>query len=209
MDEAHDVDRTRELLRSECETCGAWATFTGRTEWQDGTTYAVLRCPDEGVDFLVWSERGADLLAAYERARAGARADLGVLAVLGKRLATLTRAPEPTPADVRAVTGDLLDPLPLAAGEVRVEGGWLPVVELFWRDVARVRRADLDALFGLGQWLPRVHPGTPHQLAYAVSTPSNPSTPSKVVVFAGFDEVPAPESGARSLLLRVDLPPVQ
>ena len=199
-----DVEQTLDLLRSECETCGAWGMFTGRTQWLDGETYAVVRCPDEGVEFPVWSERGAVVLASYERARAVSRADLGLLRVLGERLATLTRPPEPTDDDVRATVGDLLDPLPLGADAVRVEGGWLPVVELSWDGERQVRRADLDALFGVGRWLPRVHPGTPHPLAYDVPTPG---APSKVVLFGHFSEVPSPESAARSVLLRVDLPP--
>lgn len=198
-----DVERTAELLRSECETCGAWASFTGRTEWSGSETYAVLSCPDEGVEFTVWSEQGADLLASYERARAGRHGDLEHLRVMGERLASLTRPPDPTPEAVRAVVNDLIDPLPVGADDVRVDGGWLPVVELFWHAEPQVRRADLDALFGLGRWLPRVHPGTPHQLAYPVVTPG---APSSVVLFGSFPDVPMPESGARSLLLRVDLP---
>ena len=198
-----DVQSTAELLRSECETCGAWAPFTGRTVWTDGETYAVVRCPEEGVEFTVWSERGAELLASYGRARAGSRDDLGVLRTVGERLALLTRPPDPTPEDVRALVGHLLDPPPLGADEVRLDGGWLPVVELFWSGEPQVRRADLDAMFGLGQWLPRVHPGTPHTLAYPVPTAGAPST---VVVFGSFPGVPTPESGASSLLIRVDLP---
>jgi hypothetical protein len=42
-------------------------------------------------------------------------------------------------------------------------------------------------------------------LAYDAPTPG---APSKVVVFAGFAEVPAPDVGVTSLLWRVDLPPV-
>ena len=199
-----DVEQTLALLRSECETCGAWGVFTGRTQWLDGETYAVVRCPDEGVEFPVWSERGAVVVASYERARAVSRADLGLLLILGERLATLTRPPEPTDDDVRVTVGALLDPLPLGADAVRVEGGWLPVVELSWDGERQVRRADLDALFGVGRWSPRVHPGTPHPLAYDVPTPG---APSKVVLFGHFSEVPSPESAARSVLLRVDLPP--
>lgn len=198
-----DVEETRALLRSECETCGAWATFTGRTQWLDGESYAVLRCPEEGVEFPVWSERGAQVLASYERARALTRADIGVLRILGERLATLSRPPEPTPDDVRSVVGHLLEPPPLGADRVRVDGGWLPVVELFWDASPQLRRADLDALFGLGRWMPRVHPGTPHSLAYDVPAPG---APSAVVVFASFPEVPTPESAAGSVLVRVDLP---
>jgi hypothetical protein len=195
---------TLRLLRSECEVCGAWGVFTGRTEWRDGLTFAVVRCPQEGVDFTVWSERGAAALAAYERARAKARPDLGVVPVIGGRIAHLTRPPEPTPEDVRAAVALPLDPPPLGGTEVRVDGGWLPTIEVRWHE-AEVRRADLDALFGVGQELPRVGPYSPWLLAYEVPTPG---APSRVVVFAGFAEVPAPDAGLTSLLWRVDLPPV-
>jgi hypothetical protein len=202
-DPGQTPSETLRLLRSECEVCGAWGVFTGRTEWHDGLTFAVVRCPQEGVEFTVWSERGATVLAAYERARATSRPDLGVVPVIGGRIAHLTRPPEPTPGDVRAAVGLALDPPPLGAREVLVDGGWLPTVEVRW-DEPEVSRADLDALFGVGQELPRAGPYSPWLLAYDVPTPG---APSKVVVFAGFAEVPAPDVGVTSLLWRVDLPP--
>lgn len=196
-----DVDETRALLRDECHVCGDTGEFTGRTEWHDGVTYAVVRCQGEGVDYTVWSERGADVLAAYERARAVARDDLGLVRVVADGLAGLTRASaDPGEDEVRTACRVPLDPPLLGATTVRVDGGWLPVVELDF-DTAQVRRADLDALFGLGQWLPRVHPGTPHQLAYEAA-----SAASRVVVFASFVDVPQPDSPVTRLMWRVDLP---
>jgi hypothetical protein len=49
-------------LRSECETCGAWSPFTGRTELRDGLRYAVMRCEAEGIDFAVWRPEFDELL---------------------------------------------------------------------------------------------------------------------------------------------------
>ena len=37
---------TLSRLRSECETCGEWSSFTGRTEVREGRTYAIMRCPN-------------------------------------------------------------------------------------------------------------------------------------------------------------------
>jgi hypothetical protein len=65
------VEATLSRLRSECELCGQWSRFTGRTEMRDGRTYAILRCPTDGGEFPVWSQAGEPLLAAYERARGG------------------------------------------------------------------------------------------------------------------------------------------
>ena len=196
--EVTDPERTLALLRSECEVCGAWGVFTGRTEQEAGfrpgdppLTYAVVRCPDEGVDFTVWSRRGAEVLAAYGRASARAHPDLGVVRTLGERLA------------VRAAADDLLHPPPLGSDEVRVAGGRRPTVELVWTGAPVVSRADLDGLFGVGQSLPRTGPQAAHVLAYDVPAPGAPST---VVVFAGFATIPAPESLATRILWRVDLP---
>jgi hypothetical protein len=199
MDEPVDVERTLALLRSECETCGAWGVFTGRTErGADQHVYAVVRCPQEGVEFTVWSARGDAVLEAYERARAVSRADLDLVRRVADALATLTGTP--TADDVRAAAAVPLDPPPLGAAEVRVDGGRIPVVELSWT-TPELRRADLDGLFGVGRWLPRVHPGTPHQLGYDAATAD-----SHVVVFGSFDPVPEPESVVTRLMWRVDLP---
>jgi hypothetical protein len=198
-----DPERTLALLRSECETCGAWGVFTGRTQRSGGLTFAVVRCPDEGIDFTVWSERGAEVLEAYERARGRSRPDLDVLPVLTARLAGLRRPPEPTAEAVRQLLGAALTEHLLGATEVRVEGGWLPTVELVFGTGPGLTRADLDALCGVGRLLPRTGPHAPHVVAHDVPAAEGPS---HVVVFARFGEVPGPEAAVRSLLLRVDLP---
>lgn len=64
------VAATLSQLRSECETCGAWSPFTGRTEQRDGLTYAILSCPNRCAEFSVWSSDREPLVAAYEQARA-------------------------------------------------------------------------------------------------------------------------------------------
>lgn len=61
---------TLSKIRSECEICGTWSSFTGRTELHDGQTYAILRCPNGDGVFPVWNHDREPLIAAYERARA-------------------------------------------------------------------------------------------------------------------------------------------
>lgn len=61
---------TLSSLRSECELCGAWSRFTGRTEFHDGRTYAILRCPGGDGEFPVWNRDREPLVSAYESARA-------------------------------------------------------------------------------------------------------------------------------------------
>ena len=210
MERVTDPARTLELLRSECETCGAWGVFTGRTVREHGMTYAVVRCPDEGVDFPVWSQRGDEVLQAYERARSRARPDVDVVLAMAGRLSRLTRPPEPTADDVRRVLDQPLDPAPLGATELRIDGGWLPTVELVWaRGSAVLTRADLDGLLGVGRLLPRTGPGAAHVVAHDVPAGAGGVVggPAQVVVFARSDELPGPETDVVSLLLRVDLPP--
>jgi hypothetical protein len=64
---------TLSVLRSECELCGAWSPFTGRTQTKDGRTGAVVRCPNGDGEFPVWRKDREPVLAAYERARATLR----------------------------------------------------------------------------------------------------------------------------------------
>lgn len=63
------VATTLSRLRSECETCGEWSTFIGRTEVRDGRTYVIVRCPNGDGDFAVWRRDREPLVDAYERAR--------------------------------------------------------------------------------------------------------------------------------------------
>jgi hypothetical protein len=64
---------TLSKLRSECETCGEWSAFTGRTEVRDGLTFAVVRCPNGDGEFTTWRKDLEPILAAFERARASLR----------------------------------------------------------------------------------------------------------------------------------------
>lgn len=61
---------TLSLLRSECELCGAWSPFTGKTEARDGRTYVFVRCPNGDGEFSVWKRANEALVVAFERARA-------------------------------------------------------------------------------------------------------------------------------------------
>ena len=46
---------TRPQIRTECQTCGGWTNFTGRTKVFDGLTYAITYCPRCRVDIPYWS----------------------------------------------------------------------------------------------------------------------------------------------------------
>jgi hypothetical protein len=64
-----------------------------------------------------------------------------------------------------------------------------------------IARADLDAAFGDGSPLPRVHPGDAHQLAYEVSA----GGPFTCAVFAAFPTDPEAEgAAAHAVVLRPD-----
>ena len=96
------VAATLSRLRSECEMCGAWSTFTGRTDTRDGRTYAIVRCPGGHGEFPVWNRDREPLVTAYERARASVRdpeAYQRALATLtggdGEAIAALVAAPPP------------------------------------------------------------------------------------------------------------------
>lgn len=67
------MNATLSMLRSECETCGAWSPFTGKTQVIAGRTFAVVRCPNDNVEFPVWNARAEAMLAAYAAARDAAK----------------------------------------------------------------------------------------------------------------------------------------
>ena len=46
---------TRPQIRTECQTCGGWTNFTGRTKVINGGTYAITYCPRCRVDIPYWS----------------------------------------------------------------------------------------------------------------------------------------------------------
>lgn len=64
------VSATLSKLRSECELCGAWSSFTGKTDVHNGLTYAIVRCPNGDGEFPVWNRDRDALVTAYEQARA-------------------------------------------------------------------------------------------------------------------------------------------
>ncbi len=62
-------------------------------------------------------------------------------------------------------------------------------------------RAQLDAHFGEGGYVPRLHPESLHKIAYYVEVPG---APWKCAVFAGFKGKPVLEAAASKVLLRRD-----
>jgi hypothetical protein len=67
------VASTMSRLRSECQLCGAWSLFTGRTSMRDGDRYAVVRCPNGHGDFEVWKPDFEPLVTAVENAKRRAK----------------------------------------------------------------------------------------------------------------------------------------
>ena len=68
-DPVSDVRSTLSYLRSECETCGHWSGFTGRTAVRDGRRHVIVRCPNGDGEFAVWRRDREDIVASYEWAR--------------------------------------------------------------------------------------------------------------------------------------------
>ena len=64
-------------------------------------------------------------------------------------------------------------------------------------------RADFDAYFGHGMWLPRVHWDDPHRCAYHVEVPGGTSS---CTVFPSFAEEPTDTAVASGVKLRLDRP---
>ena len=104
------VSATLSKLRSECELCGAWASFTGKTDVHDGLTYAIVRCPNGDGEFPVWNRDREALVTAYEQARATATDPDGYQ----RAFATLTAG---EPAAVAALIASPPPELPLFSVE--------------------------------------------------------------------------------------------
>ncbi len=67
------VASTMSKLRSECQLCGEWSLFTGKTTLRDGDRYILVRCPNGHGDFEVWKRDFEPLVAAVEKAKLRAR----------------------------------------------------------------------------------------------------------------------------------------
>ena len=67
------VASTMSRLRSECQLCGEWSLFTGRTSMREGDRFILVRCPNGHGDFEVWKRDFEPLVAAVEKAKLRAR----------------------------------------------------------------------------------------------------------------------------------------
>lgn len=136
---AERVSATLSKLHSECDLCGAWSSFTGKTETDDadGLTHVIVRCPNGHGEFPVWNRDREALVAAYERARATAmdpeayqRAFATLTDGQGPAVAALVESP---PAELPLFSVEDVA-LPPTATKRWVElvlewGGWRPVPE--------------------------------------------------------------------------------
>jgi len=64
-----EIRFTLSTLRSECDLCGAWSPFTGKTEVRAGRTYVIVRCPNGDGEFSVWKRDNEALVLAFQRAQ--------------------------------------------------------------------------------------------------------------------------------------------
>jgi hypothetical protein len=179
------------LLRTECQTCGAWAEFAGRTSVIDGRTCAIAYCAQCRVDIPFWTSEVETLLKDFDHAR--------FLRAIAERLCRVATGSE---REIRAALALPTSPAPLGARECLITAGVLSraSVELQFSEPP-LARADLERTLGSGQALPRTGPGASHNLAYPVRVAGAPAC---VVVFAAFRELPAPESRPKNILLRID-----
>jgi hypothetical protein len=129
-----------------------------------------------------WSER---LCRLHAGGAADAAAALGIAGTLVERVgATLVEPPPPGCSRLMLVE----------------RNGAIDHVDLAL-DAGAPTRADFDARFGQGAELVRIHPGTPHKLAYHVEVAGAPFT---CEVIARFRDEPAGDTPAIGVLLRRD-----
>jgi hypothetical protein len=95
-----------------------------------------------------------------------------------------------------------LEPPPTGVAEIRVVNhpAGFEYVEMALTGRGPTR-AQLDAHFGAGDSLPRVHPESDHTRAYTVAVPGAPYT---CAVFAAFRAAPAPTTVAKAITFRRD-----
>jgi hypothetical protein len=178
-------------LRTECQTCGGWAEFAGRTSTGGGRAYAIAYCPQCRVDIPFWTPEVDRLLPAFERAQ--------MLNSIARRLCGVVTGAED---EIRAALGMPTAPPPLEARECFITAGVLSRASVeFQFAEAPFARGDLDSVFGKGIALPRTGPGAAHNLVYDVRASA---APARVSVFASFRELPQPSSAVKGVLLRID-----
>jgi hypothetical protein len=180
-------------LRTECQTCGGWAGFTGRTHILEGRTYAVAHCPQCQADIPFWTPQIESRLAALERVR--------LLESIARSLCSVATGTEP---EIRAAlaAANFLPPPEAAACEISAGVLGLAHVRLRFAQPSLLR-ADLDRLFGQGHLLPRTGPFAPHKITYTVSLPG---APASVCLIASFRSAPHPECAPEEFVLRIGSP---
>jgi hypothetical protein len=126
--------------------------------------------------------------------------DAEILLSVAERLCQVVTGAE---AEIRSALAMPTEPPPLRAREVEVCAGVLSraSVELRWSPPV-LKMSEIDRVFGgPGEALPRTGAGASHVFAYPVAVSG---APARVTVFASFAEKPGPETGAKSVLLRID-----
>ncbi len=99
-----------------------------------------------------------------------------------------------------------VDPPPTGATRLTVVGHPIGFVYLEVSLSSRaLTRAKLDAQFGEGRSMPRIHPYNDHRVAYHVEAPGAPFT---CELFASFDREPTGAVAAHAVLLRRDRAPL-
>jgi hypothetical protein len=182
---------TPSTLRTECQTCGDWAEFTGRTSTIGERTYAIAYCAQCRVEIPFWTPHVERLVAAFERAR--------MLRAIAERLCGVATGAE---QEIRAALAMPARPAPLGADECEITAGVLSRASVELRfSRAPLSRNDLDGVFGQAEALPRTGPGAAHNLVYDVRVSGAPAC---VAVFASFHERPLATSEVKRILLRID-----
>ena len=93
-------------LRTECQTCGGWAEFAGRSHVSSDRTYAVAYCPQCDADIPFWTPEVDARLAACDRAH--------VLRSIAERLCAVATGRE---QEIRNALAIPITPPPLGARE--------------------------------------------------------------------------------------------
>jgi len=185
-------DTSPSALRTECQTCGGWAEFTGRTTVMDGRTFAISYCHSCLVDIPFWKPDVELRIAAFERAVA--------LHAIAKRLCSVATGSE---QEIRAALAVPTTPPPLGANACLITTGVLSLasVELQFSE-PMIALDDIDTVFGgEAKELPRTGPSAKYKLVYFVHVVGAPAC---VALFASFHEPPRPRSAVKNTLLRID-----
>ena len=182
---------TLPTLKTECQTCGAWALFAGRTSVMGGQTYAIAYCTQCRVDIPFWTPETEALVAGIDLAQ--------ILRSIAQRLCSVATGTE---QEIRAALAAPMTPAPFGARECEITAGVLSVASVTLRfDQPILTRADLDRVFGQGETLPRTGPFASHVIAYDVWVEGAPAC---VTLLAAFRELSQATSAVKDILLRID-----